>query len=146
MMKRRRLLNVLIAAAICCAACTACSRSHESTSSGEADGIDPNRWRPAAEAIAAAEREKKAPMTLARATQPRASAYDLNPRAAAAGQSSDPASEEQLAQDDPSIAGMPKLPPPPMPKLGRGDEADQFGLPEWEQIARGDLHIKRIRY
>src|SRR5205085_8490608 len=119
----------------------------------EADGLNPDQWRPTADAIAAATREKKAPMIVARTTQPRASDYDLNPRAATRDQhpeSIDPTSDsgpnEDTDENDPALEGMAKLPPPPMPKIASGDEADQFGLPEWERMARGDLHVKRIHY
>ena len=149
----RALVKRLVIAALVCGGCGACSRSRHDQHA-EAPGLDPDRWRPTAEAIAAAKRDKKAPLIVARATQPRASAYDLNPRAAAgqvqADQSANPASDsppnEQAAEADPMFGGMEKLPVPPMPKLGPGDEADQFGLPEWERMARGELQVKRIHY
>jgi hypothetical protein len=131
----------------------ACSRSHSNGGGTEADGLDPEQWKPTAEAVASAKREGKAPLIVARASQPRASAYDLNPRAATGevpnqevDSGTDSGSTGQSAEDDPALGEMVKLPPPPMPKLASGDEADQFGLPEWERMARGELHVKRIRY
>lgn len=127
-----------------------CSRSHKTdTGQSDDDAFNPRRWAPSADAIAAAKRERKAPMIVARSTQPRASDYDLNPNGASQPQpmgGEADRSSDQGSGDDAALGDMEKLPPPPMPKLGSGDEADQFGLPEWEQLARGELHIKRIRY
>ncbi|MEY2540110.1 MAG: hypothetical protein QOG67_3850 [Verrucomicrobiota bacterium] len=152
-------MKVLLVTVILCGASVGCSRSHNNNAQGEDDAFNPDRWKPTAEAIESAKREKNS--TIAQTTQPRASDYDLNPRAAMQAQQNeetvpgyDSRNPEQANDEDPALGQMEKLPPPPMPlKLGSGDEADQFGLPEWERMARGEprmargeLHAKRIRY
>jgi hypothetical protein len=86
-----------------------------------ADTDDPNRWAPPPEAIEQAKQDAAAPAI---------HVGDLSE-----------------LKNDPSLSYMEVLPPQPEPpKLAQGDEADQYGLPEWEAMARGDLHVKRIRY
>src|SRR4051794_19327386 len=107
---RWELFKLFVAAALVCGGCGACSRSHGHADAAEADGLDPSRWRPTADAIAAAKREKNAPLIVAGANQPRASAYDLNPRAATLDQhaestnpTSDSGSNEQADENDPAL-------------------------------------------
>jgi hypothetical protein len=84
-----------------------------------AEGDNPNAWAPSAESIAEAKKQDAAP------------AIALTDSGGA----------------DQAIGEMEKLPPSAPPtKLANGDEADQYGLPAWEQMARGDLHVKRIQY
>jgi hypothetical protein len=151
---RREFIELLLVTVIMCGGCGGCSRSHRNSAQREDDPNDPDRWTPTTEAIESARREKKSPPTIAATTQPRASDYDLNPRAAMQAQQNeetapeyDSRNTEQATGEDPALGQIDKLPPPPMPpKLAAGDEADQFGLPEWERMARGELHVKRIRY
>jgi hypothetical protein len=150
---RRELIELLVVTVIICGACSGCSKSHSNSAQRENDGVDPDDWAPTKEAIAAARREKDSPLSLAPTAQPRASDYDLNPRAAMQAQENEetePGYESrntEPVEDDPALGEIERLPPPPaLPKLGQGDEADQFGLPEWERMARGELHVKRIRY
>jgi hypothetical protein len=150
---RRRIVELLIVSLVACAGSAGCSRSGNKSAESEGDAREFDSWKPAKEAIQSAKREKDAAAIVVRSTrQPRASAYDLNPRAATAPHENaataiDSANEAEAGDEDPALGGMEKLPPPPMPpKLASGDEADQFGLPEWERMARGELHVKRIRY
>lgn len=134
-MKRAAGVAVVMVLGLACAV-GACSRSDEAgqqsspqTASEEqahveagiaaAESDDPKRWAPSREAR---ERAKK------------------NAAAAAIALADDGTSEIALGQME-----RPPVPPPP-PKLRSGTEADQFGLPAWEQIARGDLRPKRIQY
>jgi hypothetical protein len=142
-------LKAMMAATFLCSGFVSCSRHQGDSTGSKADGADADGWRPTAEAITAANSQKKAPFIIARTSQPRASDYDLNPRAAADAhqkQPTDSAPNEAGSEDDPALGDIAKLPPLPMPKLGSGDEAEQFGLAEWDRMARGELHIKRIRY
>jgi hypothetical protein len=156
---KRRLLEMFVVALIVSSGCCSCSRSHNDSSNDTGAGKDetsnssPKNWKPTAEAIENARRQAKAPLIVATITAQRASAYDLNPRAAEQENSSNATSSSARsdgaapAEEDPALGGMEKLPPLPMPpRLKPGDEADQFGLPEWERMARGELHVKRIRY
>jgi hypothetical protein len=150
---RRELIELLVVTVIICGACSGCSKSHSNSAQRENDGVDPDDWAPTKEAIESARREKDSPLSLAPTAQPRASHYDLNPRAAMQAQENeetepgyDSRKIKQTTEEDPALGDMAKLPPPVPPKLASGDEADQFGLPEWERMARGELHVKRIRY
>src|SRR4051794_15876194 len=108
--------------------CAACSRSHPTTAQQGDDALDLNGWKPTAAAIQAAERQKKSPPMIVATAPPKSIDY-----------------KGSVGVEDPELGGIEKLPPRPMPKLASGDEADQFCLPEWERMARGELHIKRIR-
>src|SRR5436853_941021 len=114
---RSELVKLFVIIALMCIGCGGCSRSHNHADRAEADGLDPSRWQPTADAIAAAKREKKAPLIVARPDQPRASAYDLNPRAATGDQQAESTdlrsdSEPNEQADDPALGGIAKLPPP----------------------------------
>jgi hypothetical protein len=80
---------------------------------------NPNSWAPSPESVAGAKKDAAAPPI-------------------------------QMVDDgisDIALGNMPRPPaPPPPPKLATGDEAVQYGLPAWEQIARGELRVKRIQY
>ena len=108
--------------------CAGCSRSNRTDGQGEDVNLDPKYWKPTKEAIESAKRESNPPPVVVSTTQRGAGNY------------------EQAPTEDPELGEIEKLAPPPMPKLASGDEADQFGLPEWERMARGELHVKRIRY
>src|SRR3954469_1122119 len=93
-------VKILVIAAVMCVSCSRGGGNHDSA---EQDGLNPDRWRPTSDAIAAAKRDKKAPLIVARATQPRASDYDLNPRSVSRAQdkrSADLTPNEQT-EDDP---------------------------------------------
>jgi len=142
---RPKFLAAWLIAIVMYAEVSGCSRSHSPGGQQEDDASSPRSWAPSADAIAAAKRARKAPTIVANSTQPRASEYDLNPRSATR-PNHDSQGAPQVDPDDIALGDMEKFPPPPMPKFGSGDEADQYGLPEWERIARGELHVKRIRY
>lgn len=150
---QRELPGLLIVTVMIFGACAGCSRSPGNNAQHEQDASGPAHWKPTAEAIESARREKESPLIVVPTTQPRASDYDLNPRAAMQAQENeetesgyDSGGTSQPSDEDPALGDMEKLPPPPLPKLAAGDEVDQFGLPEWERMARGELHVKRIRY
>lgn len=71
--------------------------------------------------------------------------YDANPRA---WEEKHGLADDENSSTEPDDESAPQQMPPPiaLQPLTSGDEADQYGLPEWEKIARGDLHIKRIQY
>lgn len=94
-------------------------QEHVQAGIAAADGDDPNRWAPLPEAIESAKKEAAQPM------------MQMTDNGGA----------------DMALGSMEKLPPQPEPqKLSNGDEAEQYGVPAWEQIARGDLKVKRIHY
>jgi hypothetical protein len=96
-------------------------KEHEENGQAVAESDDPNRWAPSAEATEKAKHDD---------AQPEIRVGNL----------------AQL-KNDPAIGEMELLPPQPQPpKLIQGDEADQYGLSAWEQMARGELHVKRIQY
>ena len=46
-----------------------------------------------------------------------------------------------------SLGGIERLPVPPQPpRFTKGDEADEYGLPAWEKMARGEINVRRIQY
>src|SRR5437868_2865007 len=94
--------------------CSGCSRSGSDTSGREDDASNPERWKPTVVAIETARRQAKAPLIVAATTQPRASAYDLNPRAAARAHENEETepgqvNPEQVAGEDPAIGQIEKL-------------------------------------
>lgn len=125
--------NIWVVALAVCLAVTACGgketnqaalqseQEHVQQGIAVAEGDDPNRWAPPQDAIDKAKAD---------AQQPEIRVGNL-----------------AELKNDPGIGEMEVLPPPaPPPKLVQGDEADQYGLPAWEQMARGELHVKRIQY
>jgi hypothetical protein len=80
---------------------------------------DPSRWAPSSGSVAQAKKESAMPPI-------------------------------QMVDDgsaDIALGSMPRLPaPPPVKKRADGDEADQYGLPAWEHVARGELRVRRIQY
>jgi hypothetical protein len=153
----RNAIEKLLLLAIVCGACAGCGQDHNTKEqlAKEQDRVqhgvladdadDPNRWAPSPEAIAAAQKEASEPAIRPQST-PAATSYAMNPRAAEHGETMN-VSESAQDPNDIALGDMQKLPPPaPPPAIRAGDEADQFGLPEWEQMARGELHVKRIRY
>lgn len=94
-------------------------QEHVQAGVAAADADDPSRWAPSPRAIESAKKEAAQPMV-------------------------------QMADNggaDIALGAMEKLPPQPEPpRLSNGDEADQYVVPAWEQIARGDLRVKRIHY
>ena len=115
--------------------CAGCSQNNAQQQQAEqahveqgivaAGGDDPNSWAPSKEAVEQAAKDAQA----------QASA----PSAAETG--------DTTQATDPAMTGMERMPPPPMPSdLSGSDEAEKYGLPEEEEMARGELHVKRIRY
>lgn len=129
-MKTKRFLVAIIA----CLLVTACGankeadqkaleseKDHEQNGIAVAQSDDPNHWAPPQDLIAKAKQDDAQPEMRV------GNLADL--------------------KNEPGIGEMELLPPQPEPpKLTQGDEADQYGLSEWEQMARGDLHVKRIQY
>jgi hypothetical protein len=98
---------------------TAAEQEHVDAGVVASSEDDPDRWAPSPESVARAKQDIAMPPI-------------------------------QMADDgtaDIALGDMPRPPAPPPPKkLTNGDEADQYGLPAWEQVARGELRVKRIQY
>ncbi|QEX22479.1 hypothetical protein FRZ61_24110 [Hypericibacter adhaerens] len=94
-------------------------QEHVEAGVAAAEADDPSRWAPSPEAIAQARKDADAP----------------------------PIEMADDGSSDIALGGMERPPVPPAPpRLLEGDDADQYGLAAWEQIARGDLKPRRIHY
>jgi hypothetical protein len=127
-MKKKHALNLILLLAVT-VGITACGGNDKQAQQAEQEHVaagiavtdtdDPNRWAPSPEAVEQAKKDAAAPPI-------------------------------QLADDGSTDIGLGEMEKPPVPpeppKLANGDEADQYGLPAWDQIAHGDLKVKRIHY
>ena len=100
-------------------AATAAEQEHVDAGIVAASEDNPSRWAPSSESIARAKQDLASP----------------------------PIQMVDDGSTDISLGSMPRPPvPPPPKKMSNGDEADQYGLAAWEQVARGELRVRRIQY
>lgn len=94
-------------------------QAHVAVGIAVAEADDPDRWAPSREAVEQMKRDAAAP----------------------------PIRMADDGSSDIALGEMERPPvPPEQPRLPGADEADRYGLAAWEQMARGEVKVKRIRY